>query len=231
MRLPSVPHGLFFRGQGVHLLLLFMLLIGAIELVDLKRLNERTLLGVSAYFWFVVSLAVPVVHQVYVWLAWRSELCFAAITKRLGSYAFVSYQIVFMVFFLARPVSLTLLAIADHDSFELSIPSRVVICVVLGIPAVYAFYSVARYFGMARAAGIDHFDESYRGKPLVKKGMFRFTSNSMYWFGFLTLWAIAVAGASWAAIVVAMFNHAYVWVHYFCTERPDMKAIYGSTAR
>ena len=162
------------------------------------------------------------------WLAWRSELCFGAVTKRIGSHAFVIYQIVFFVFFLARPVSLTFLTIADHDSFEMSSPLRVVICVVLGVPAVYTLYSVARYFGFARAAGIDHFDESYRSKPLVKKGIFKYTSNSMYSFAFLTFWAIAFAGASWAALVVAAFSHSYIWVHYFCTERPDMKLIYGS---
>ena len=30
------------------------------------------------------------------------------------------------------------------------------------------------------------------------------------------------------ALVVALFSHAYIWVHYFCTDRPDMKLIYGS---
>ena len=228
MPLSSAPTGLFFRGQIVHLLLLSILLIGACGLVDFKQLTERQLLGVGADVWFLISLAVPIVHQVYVWLTWRSELSFGTVTKRLGSNAFVIYQVVFMVFLLARPVSLTFLAIADHDSFELSIASRVVICVILGLPAAYTFYSVACYFGMARAAGVDHFDESYRSKPLVNKGIFRYTGNSMYTFGFLALWAIAVAGASWAAVVAAMFSHAYIWVHYFCTERPDMKAIYSS---
>jgi len=213
----------------VHLLLLIVLLVGAFLLVDFKQLADRQVLGVGAHVWFVVSLAVPIAHQIYVWLAWRSELCFGAVTKRLGSHAFVIYQIVFMIFLLARPVSLTLLTIADHDSLALSIPTRVLICVALGLPAVYTLYSVVRYFGMARAAGIDHFDESYRSKPLVKKGIFRYTSNSMYSFGFLTLWAIAIAGASWAALVVAAFSHAYIWLHYSCTERPDMKLIYGST--
>ena len=36
------------------------------------------------------------------------------------------------------------------------------------------------------------------------------------------------AGASWAALVVAFFSHAYIWVHYLCTERPDMRLIYRS---
>ncbi len=226
--MPSVPKRFFFNGQIAHLLLLIVLLVAAFLLVDFKRLAEAQLLGVGAHVWFVISLAVPIVHQVYVWLAWRSELCFGTVTGRFGPHAFVIYQIVFFVLFLARPVSLTLLTIADHDSFELSIPARVVICVILGLPAVYTVYSVMRYFGIARAAGIDHFDESYRSKPLVKKGIFKYTSNSMYSFAFLTLWVIAVAGASWAGLVVALFSHAYIWVHYFCTERPDMKDIYGS---
>ena len=122
----------FFRGQVVHLLLLSIFLVGTCLLVDFKQLAERRVLGVGAHVWLIVSLGVPIVHQVYVWLAWRSELCFGAVTGWLGSRAFVIYQIVFFILFLARPVSLTLLTIADHDSFEMSIPVRVVICVILG---------------------------------------------------------------------------------------------------
>ncbi len=95
------------------------------------------------------------------------------------------------------------------------------------MPAIYTLYSVVRYFGITRACGIDHFDPSYPDLPMVRDGIFRFTSNAMYTFAFLLLWAIAVAAASWATLVVAMFSHAYIWVHYFCTERPDMRLIYG----
>ena len=214
-----------------HLLSLIVLLAGALLLVDFKQLRERQFLGVGDHIWFVISLVVPIAHQVYVWLAWRCELCFGAVTKRFGVRGFAVYEIAFFVLFLSRPVSLVLLAIADHDSFELSIPARGVICLILGLPAVYTFYSVIRYFGMARAAGIDHFDESYRNKTLVMKGVFRFTSNSMYSFAFLIFWIIAVAAASWAAVVVAAFSHAYIWVQFFCTERPDMEAIYGQGDR
>jgi hypothetical protein len=124
---------------------------------------------------------------------------------------------------------LILLATADHDSIEVLISLRVVACLTLGVPAAYTGYSVIRYFGMSRASGADHFDESYRSLPIVKEGIFRFTSNAMYAYAFLFFWMIAVAGASWAAIVVAGFSHIYIWVHYFCTERPDMKMIYGGS--
>jgi hypothetical protein len=51
----------------------------------------------------------------------------------------------------------------------------------------------------------------------------------MYVFGFLTLWVPGLWFASAAALVVALFNHLYIWVHYYSTELPDMKRIYGET--
>jgi protein-S-isoprenylcysteine O-methyltransferase Ste14 len=88
-------------------------------------------------------------------------------------------------------------------------------------------YSIARYFGFERAFGIDHFDTSYRGKPLVKKGIFRYTSNGMYVFGLLILWIPGVLFSSLTALAAALFSHIYIWVHYFCTEKPDMNFIYA----
>ncbi|MEK6235728.1 MAG: phosphatidylethanolamine N-methyltransferase family protein, partial [Planctomycetales bacterium] len=199
-KLSSVPAGFFFSGQLVHLALLAVLLATACAALDSHRLGERDLWEIDGRAWFAIALAVPVIHQIYVWIAWRSELCFGAVTERVG---FVTYQAVFLVLLVSRPVSLILLTIADHDSFELAIPVRLLLCMLLGLPAAYTGYSVVRYFGIARAAGIDHFDESYRTKPLVKEGIFKYTSNSMYVFGFMGLWVIAFAGASWAAVVVA----------------------------
>jgi len=224
---PPAPPRYFWHGQILHLVLLVVLLTAVWKLVDFGALAERRLFGISTTSWFIISLTIPILHQVFVWLAWRSELCFRAMTKWFGAQTFNIYRIVFFLMFFARPVALILLAVADHDSFELSIPARVAVCLVLGVPSVYTGYSVVRYFGMSRAAGADHFDESYRSLPLVKEGIFKYTSNSMYSFAFLAFWIIAIAGASWSALVVAAFSHAYIWVHYFCTERPDMRMIYS----
>ena len=38
---------------------------------------------------------------------------------------------------------------------------------------------------------------------------------------------ILVFGVSSLALVAAAFNHLYIWVHYWSTERPDMARIYG----
>ena len=90
-------------------------------------------------------------------------------------------------------------------------------------------YSVLRYFGMDRAYGIDHFDPSYREKSFVKQGMFKYSDNAMYKFGFLILWSIALIFLSQAALIAAAFNHLYIWVHFYFTELPDIQHIYGKS--
>jgi hypothetical protein len=217
----------FFRGQAVHFLLLVLLIGSTWALVDFNHLAKRHVFGINGQVWLVIALSVPILHQVFVWLAWRSELCHGTMTKWFGPKAFLSYRVIFFSLFYSRPISLILLTIADHGTVTIPIPVRAVICLVLAVPTAYTGYSVARYFGMSRASGADHFDENYRNLPMVKDGMFRFSSNAMYTYAFLFFWVIAIAGASWAALVVAGFSHAYIWVHYFCTERPDMKMIYG----
>jgi hypothetical protein len=51
----------------------------------------------------------------------------------------------------------------------------------------------------------------------------------MYLFGFALLWAPAVYYSSITALFFALFSHLYIWIHYFCTEKPDMVRIYGGT--
>jgi hypothetical protein len=227
----KMSSGFFFNGQLLHLLLLAVLLATVGLLVSFRPLQDGQFLGVSTPTWFVVALVVPIIHQIYVWLIWRGELCYGAVSRSLGDRGFLVYQAIFVVLLLARPATLALLAISDHETFEIPIAASIATSVILLLPAIYTLYSVARYFGMSRACGIDHFDPSYRNSPMVRDGIFRFTANAMYTFAFLLLWAIAVAGASWAAFVVAAFSHAYIWVHYFCTERPDMRLIYGHEDR
>jgi hypothetical protein len=124
--------------------------------------------------WFVVALAVPIIHQIYVWLIWRGELCFGAVSRSFGDRGFLLYQAVFVVLLLARPVTVALLAISACETVEIPIVARIATAVFLLIPAIYTLYSVARYSGMSRACGIDHFDPSYRNLPMVREGIFRF---------------------------------------------------------
>lgn len=179
-----------------------------------------------AAFW--TAIAIPVAHQVYVWLAWRLELRSSATRQAIG---FRGYVVVFFVLFGSRFVSLAALAWMDRGSLGLPTPARIALTGLLAMLGLYAAYSVERYFGMVRAAGADHFDPAYRDMPLVNEGIFRFTRNGMYVYAFLNFWAIAVGLDSSAALSVAAFSHAYIWVHFFATEKPDMDFLYAAAER
>ena len=173
-------------------------------------------------FW--CAIFAPVAHQIFVWLAWRFELQSLAISKTIG---FPLYVKIFFLLFGSRFLLLIVLAWLDMGSLKLEATTQAILTAALAVPGIYAMYSVKRYFGMVRASGADHFDPEYRNMPLVEKGIFRFTSNGMYLYAFLLFWAIAIGFNSAAGVVVAAFSHAYIWVHFFATEKPDMEYLYG----
>lgn len=192
------------------------------------------LLGLVAVAWrsidepfpvpFWIAVACPIFHQVFVWLAWRLELRSSAIT---GSIGFRVYVLLFFVLFASRFLSLIILAWEDQGSLELPILPRIIVTMMFLAVGIYTMYSVKRYFGLVRASGADHFEARYREIPLVRKGIFRFTSNGMYVYAFLLFWAIPVGLNSAAGLIVAAFSHAYIWVHFFATEKPDMEYLYN----
>lgn len=173
-------------------------------------------------FW--AAITIPVFHQIFVWLAWRVELRSGATSRSIG---FGGYVAGFFLLFAGRFVSLFILGWLDQGSVHIHALPRVLITTALAALGIYAMYSVMRYFGMTRAAGADHFEPRYRHMPLVQGGIFRFTSNGMYLYAFLLFWAIAVGFSSSAALLVAAFSHAYIWVHFYATEKPDMGYLYG----
>ncbi len=125
-------------------------------------------------------------------------------------------------------ITVVLVSISNQDTLAINRILLHIVALITAIPTVYLFYSVLRYFGIKRAAGADHFDPSYRTKPLETRGMYRYVKNGMYIFGLLVLWIPVLLFASESALLVALFNHLYIWVHYFTLEVPDMQKIYGN---
>ena len=207
-------------GQPLHFACLAPLL--AIVWVAWTALGEPA----PAAFW--IATAIPVGLQVFVWLAWRLVLRASSTSKTIGFRRFLA---LFFLLFGSRFVSLAALAWMDRGSLGLQIIPQATVTVLLALLGMYAAYSVGRYFGMARAAGADHFDPLYRDMPLVSQGIFRFTSNGMYLYAFLLFWAIAVGFNSTAALTVVAFSHAYIWIHFFATEKPDMDFLYGTAEK
>ena len=215
-----------FEGQFIHLLALCALIGATAAVAQLPQMTQGELWGLTATTWLWIALGSAVAHQVYVWAVWRAELHYEAVTRLLGAKGFRIFQLIFAVLGLSR-FSIVALAVANRD--QLAIPAflRWPMAVLFIVLAGYLFYSVIRYFGFDRAAGLDHFDTDIRDAPLVDQGIFRFTSNGMYIYGFLILWVPGLILQSPAALVAAGFQHLYIWVHYFCTEKPDMEFIYG----
>ena len=207
-----------FRYQIWHLLFV-IIFIAAIQLFITYNGNAMngTLWGISTKKWFWIAIGVPILHQVYVWIIWRLELYHNA---------FKLYKIGFAILFVSRLISIIILSVSNQDSL-LTNPYLIYLLAALITPLVtYLFYSVKKYFTIDRAFGIDHFDKNYN-EPYVKGGIFRFTENGMYIYGLMILYLPGLLLFSKAALVAALFNHIYIWIHYYCTERPDMKVIYG----
>jgi len=215
-----------FEKQGWHFFFLALLLVGVAFVAQGDIVSGR-LWGISSQAWLWIAVAVPVIHQIFVWLFWRLELHHGLISSWFGQSGFPIYKIGFTILFAARPISILLLGISNYNTLACPPALMYAAAVLLLIPGIYTMYSVAHYFGIDRAYGIDHFDPSYRNKPFVKQGMFRYTDNAMYKFGFLILWSIALFTLSKAALLAVVFNHLYIWVHFYFTELPDIRRIYG----
>ncbi len=215
-----IPPQHLWRGQLPHLLLLAALLPGVWTIAS-PVLDGGAWLGLGERGWLLVGLLVPVVQQVAVALVWRLQLGHALVTRLLGDAGFLVWGAFFFPLLLARPLAVIGLTVADAGSLAIDPWLGGIVGALLIVPAVVTMHSVAKYFGFARALGADHFFERYRTMPMVQGGAFKWSANAMYTFVFLALWGIALIGRSQAAIALALFHHAYIWVHWYCTEQPD----------
>ncbi len=221
--------GLIFERQWIHYLILGILVMVLAFFSRFEGVRAGSLWGIGTPSWLWTAAGVAVLHQVYVWFCWRTELHARLLTRLLGKRAFQVYAFGFALIGVVRTVAVLLLAVSNRDTMPGSLFVLRTLALILLLPSLYLFYSVARYFTFRRALGIDHFEKSSRFAPFVREGIFRFTPNGMYIYGFLLLWAISLWYASLAALGAALFNHIYIFVHYYSTELPDMKRIYGKT--
>ena len=218
---------LVFERQVLHLFLLAIILALVLGISRGEGFYAGGLWGLGTCTWFVIAVIVPIVHQVYVWLAWRIELHYSWLTERMGKWGLRAFLADFFLLLSLRVLSVIALAYSNQGSLHLDQTLLNVLSFLLVLPMIYTLYSIGRYFGFKRAAGIDHFDPTYREKPLVRQGIFKYSRNAMYTYGLLVVWLPGLLLASKAALAAALFNHAYIWVHYLCTEKPDMERIYG----
>jgi len=216
----------FFHRQIWHLLA-FVVLVPVTWAFAAPVLGGGAWLGIRATTWFWLGVCATMLHQMIVWIVFRLQLGWATLSKIFGRYDLVVWGIIFLPLLVSRVVFTIGLAKATQGSLILPQFIAIPLGITLLIPGLYTLWSVFKCFGLTRAMVGDHFRIRYRKMPLVDQGMFKFSSNAMYSFAFLLLWAIALIIGSQAALSAALFQHAAIWVHYYCTEAPDMNIIYG----
>ena len=214
----------FFKHQIWHLGGTVILFYIGTKFAGLQN-NTNTFINLGAFSWFIIAMTVPLIHQAYVWICWRSELCWKAISNTIR---FKGYVILFFILIISR-LSAIVLCFVDYGSLYKPGWFAWILAIIIFIPGAYTIYSVKKYFGFLRAAGADHFDSKYRDMPFEKRGIFKWTPNAMYTFAIPIMFAFAVSAGSKAMFIFAAYTVIGAWLHYFCTEREDFKVIYGKS--
>ena len=211
----------FFKNQIWHIGGLIVLFYIGLQIVDFEN-SSNVFLGISSKNWFLFAMTTPLLHQVYVWVCWRSELCWKKISNTIG---FKVYVIIFFILGVLRLSSIGL-CFADYGTWFTPGGVAWMISILIFTLFIYTIYSVKKYFGFMRAAGIDHFDTSYKDIPFEKRGIFKWSSNAMYTFAIAIFFGFAISAGSKAMFVFAAYTYIGIWLHYFCTEKEDFKVIY-----
>jgi len=214
------------EGQPQHLAIALLMAAGACALLDTPE-NAPRMAGLTSTAWAQTSIILALIHQGLVAVVFRLQLHRNLMTRLLGDKDMRIWAALFMPLLVARPITLIMTGWADTTPLTQYRMAEMTLGTLLVLLAIWAMYSVLAYFTLPRALGGDHFRDHFAGMPLVNRGTFRFTSNAMYGVVFLGLWGIALLFGSWNALVLALFQHGYIWVHMYCTEKPDMEWIYG----
>ena len=219
------PKSEIFRRQLLHVLLATLLTYGTLSLY---RQSSSQDFNLGPYVFFLAAIAFTLLHQILVAIVFRLQLHLNLMVRMFGKYALIIWGIIFLPLLVLRPTLVLMAGLADTSELLPIAPMyHLPVGAILLIPAIWGMHSVIKYFTIPRALGGDHFYDRYANMPMVREGIFKYSSNAMYTFVFIGFWAIAILTNSWNALVLAAFNHAYIWVHMYCTEGPDMRVIYG----
>ncbi len=220
-----------FTYQIYHLLI-FLLLGAALYLYAKACFTGGDLfLGLSAVHWVIFSWISAGIFQTWIFLFWRLEFYYGKIGALFGKTGFLIFRIGFVLFSHAAFLPVLPLSFLTKNTVEPGAVLKPVLqsVLILGTAPfiLWGLYSVVRYFGINRAFGADHFFPEYRSGILEKRGTFKYIPNTMYTVILLLLYYPGVLYASALGLAAALSHHLFVWAHYFCTEKPDLKEIYG----
>lgn len=214
------------EGQPQHGLMAVLMTAGACALMT-RQPDAPTILGLTATGWATTSIALALIHQIIVAVVFRLQLHRNLFSRLFGASDMKIWAMIFMPLLVARPITLILTGWTDTTPITGYRTAEILLGLALLAPAIWAMHSTLVYFTLPRALGGDHFREDIRALPKVTGGAFDYTDNAMYGVVFTGLWGIALLFGSWNALVLALFQQAYIWVHMYCTEAPDLRRMYN----
>ena len=127
----------FFKHQIWHLGGTSILFYIGIKFSGLQN-NTNTFINLGAFSWFIIAMTIPFIHQAYVWVCWRLELCWKSISRTIG---FKGYVIIFFVLIISR-LSAIVLCFVDYGSLYAPGWYAWSLAVIIFIPGIYTMYSV-----------------------------------------------------------------------------------------
>jgi hypothetical protein len=213
--------------QGYHLLA-FFLLTGLLYCTAWAYPDGETRivkLSTSQWIWF--SWIFAGIFQYWVAFFWRLELYGGRISAWMGSVGFPFYRIGYIVFGLLRLLPLIPIAMTSRNTVSVPVWISLPFLVVTIPLSLWDLYCATVYFGVTRASGADHFNPAYRSANLEKRGIYKYIPDVIYTVVLLAMYHPGLVWQSAQGLITAAVHHAFVWVHYFCTEKPDMREIYG----
>ncbi|MBZ0128280.1 MAG: phosphatidylethanolamine N-methyltransferase family protein [Rhodobacteraceae bacterium] len=217
--------GQIIEGQPQHAMMAVLMASGACALM-ISPEDAPTLLGLSATCWAITSIALALIHQIIVAIVFRLQLHRNLLSRLFGAADMKIWAVIFMPLLIARPLTVILTGWADTVPITGYRSAEILLGLALLAPAIWAMHSTLVHFTLPRALGGDHFREEIRALPKVTGGAFNHTDNAMYGVVFTGLWGIALLFGSWNALVLALFQQGYIWVHMYCTEAPDLRRMY-----
>jgi len=93
----------FFKRQIWHFLSAPVLALISFSLAG-EALGDGSWLGIRDTTWFWLAIALVVLHQLGVWLVFRSQLGWASLTRLFGKADLTVWAIFFIPLLIARPV-------------------------------------------------------------------------------------------------------------------------------
>ena len=130
----------FFKNQIWHIGGLILLFYVSCQMVDFEN-DSNVFLGISSKNWFLFSMMTPLIHQGYVWLCWRSELCWKTISRTIG---FKGYVVIFFIIAILRLLSVGL-CFADYGTWYTPGWIAWSLSILIFIPFIYTIYSIKKY--------------------------------------------------------------------------------------